>query len=546
MSRYSAVKKKTANVEKDVQNATMFAVLNSGRRRYRRSSSGCAARRSRQTNAASPTALAHSSAITSADRNPADSELMIANTNAAKVPAPRNVPAVSTRAAVGSALSGRMSAAMIRTVRPNTRLNQKMPRQLHSPIRMPPTIGPAASARPDVPAQMPIALFLALASGYRWRSIDRVPGSLAAAPMPITARPAMRTWTLGASADRTEPAQNVAAPASMTSFLPTSSPIIPHASMRLAKVSAYAPTTHCSSAGLAPRLVYTLPRATLTMVLSRNVRNSSVHRMASASGVPAPDSVPSPRPPETASRLLASLALPGRFNPRSFLGPATRGRQRLAGRQLEQAAEAGVADLPRPALQHRLAGLVGQQRRRARRDVVLDRGRGGGGHRHAGDLGSQSLGGELVELAHRRGERAAVLQQRGLRRDGRAGAEELLPVRGDLRHGARAARRGRRGRRRGGSGRRGGGRGSRRGRRGRAGAAAGDGHRAQRQPQGGDHEYAAGQDMESHDTPPLSQLHVCRRGGWHSERILSATPKSAPNVWRNAPVCSRLADVCVR
>ena len=41
-----------------------------------------------------------------------------------------------------------------------------------------------------------------------------------------------------ASAHRTEPAQNTPAPASMTFFRPSSSPIIPQASMRLAKVRA--------------------------------------------------------------------------------------------------------------------------------------------------------------------------------------------------------------------------------------------------------------------------------------------------------------------
>ncbi len=83
-----------------------------------------------------------------------------------------------------------------------------------------------------------MARFLARASGYRWRSIDRVPGSLAAAPRPITARPAMSVWTFGASAHRTEPAQKTPAPASMTFFRPSSSPIIPQASMMLAKVRA--------------------------------------------------------------------------------------------------------------------------------------------------------------------------------------------------------------------------------------------------------------------------------------------------------------------
>src|SRR6516165_4293627 len=112
--------------------------------------------------------------ITGAEPKPADSASMIANTNVASAPAPRMVPAVSTRAAVGSELSGRMTAATISAASPNARLNQKMPRQLHSPVSTPPTTGPAASANPDVAAQMPTARFLARASGYRWSSVDRV------------------------------------------------------------------------------------------------------------------------------------------------------------------------------------------------------------------------------------------------------------------------------------------------------------------------------------------------------------------------------------
>ena len=113
-----------------------------------------------------------------------------------------------------------------------------------------------------------------------------MPGSLAAAPSPITARPAISTWTSGASAHNADPAQNTPAPVSMTFLRPSSSPIIPQASMMLAKVSAYAPTTHCRSVTPACRLACTSPSATLTTVLSRNVRNSSVHSAASASPCP--------------------------------------------------------------------------------------------------------------------------------------------------------------------------------------------------------------------------------------------------------------------
>ena len=67
---------------------------------------------------------------------------------------------------------------------------------------------------------------------------DSVPGSLAAAPRPMMARPAISVCGLGASAQSTEPAQKTAAPESMTFLRPSSSPIIPQASMSAANVSA--------------------------------------------------------------------------------------------------------------------------------------------------------------------------------------------------------------------------------------------------------------------------------------------------------------------
>jgi len=65
-----------------------------------------------------------------------------------------------------------------------------------------------------------------------------VPGSLAAAPRPITARPAMSSCGFGARAHSTEPAQNTPAPVSMTFLRPSSSPIMPQASMIEAKARA--------------------------------------------------------------------------------------------------------------------------------------------------------------------------------------------------------------------------------------------------------------------------------------------------------------------
>src|SRR5205807_1143715 len=87
-------------------------------------------------------------------------------------------------------------------------------------------------------------------------------------------------------------------------------------------------------------------------VLSRKVRNSSVHRVARAS----------PWPPRSATRrplwgmmsacLAIAAALPDRV---------AGGRNGAAGDQLEQAAQAGVADLPGAVLVDGHALLSGQK-----------------------------------------------------------------------------------------------------------------------------------------------------------------------------------------
>ena len=64
---------------------------------------------------------------------------------------------VSTRAAVGSELSGTVIATAMSAMRPKNRLNQKMPRQLHTPTSRPPMTGPRASASPATADQMPTA-----------------------------------------------------------------------------------------------------------------------------------------------------------------------------------------------------------------------------------------------------------------------------------------------------------------------------------------------------------------------------------------------------
>ena len=68
--------------------------------------------------------------------------------------------------------------------------------------------------------------------------MDKVPGSLAAAPIPMMTRPAMSQSTFPASAAMTEPPQKMATPTSMMRLRPRMSPSIPATNMKLAKVSA--------------------------------------------------------------------------------------------------------------------------------------------------------------------------------------------------------------------------------------------------------------------------------------------------------------------
>src|SRR5260370_37004371 len=134
------------------------------------------------------------------------------------------------------------------------------------------------------------------------RIIDSVPGSQAAAPKHMTARAAISTPTFGASADSTEPAQKIVTPMIMTRLRPNSSPTMPKASIAPAKVSAYAPTTHCSEVTPACNWLCTLPRTMLTIVLSRNVRNRTRQSTARASERP-PRRTDAALPSETSTEL---------------------------------------------------------------------------------------------------------------------------------------------------------------------------------------------------------------------------------------------------
>ncbi len=195
---------------------------------------------------------------------------------------PRMNPAQSLRADIGSALSGTVIHAATKIAAPAAKLNQNTSRQPPMPTRMPPKTGPSARARPEMAAHTPSARARAARCGYMCRMTESVPGSQAAAPTPMIAREAMSESTFGARAPSRDPATNTATPPSIIRLRPRRSPKVPAPSMRLANTRAYPLTTHCSCDTPACIVDWMSARATLTIVVSRNVRNRTALMVARA------------------------------------------------------------------------------------------------------------------------------------------------------------------------------------------------------------------------------------------------------------------------
>src|ERR1022692_2861160 len=95
-------------------------------------------------------------------------------------------------------------------------------------------------------------------------------------------RPTTRAVGEFARAHTMEPTQKIATPTSITFLRPKLSLSEPLINIRLAKVSAYAPTTHCRSDTLSCNADWTLANTALMTVLSRNVKK----RMESSAANP--------------------------------------------------------------------------------------------------------------------------------------------------------------------------------------------------------------------------------------------------------------------
>ena len=110
----------------------------------------------------------------------------------------------------------------------------------------PPTMGPAATPKPVVPDQIPMARARSRSLVKTLERMDSVEGMIPAAPTPMQARAITRRSGVPENADPADPAANTASPARKIHFLPTLSPRLPSTRRRPANTTAYASTVHCS------------------------------------------------------------------------------------------------------------------------------------------------------------------------------------------------------------------------------------------------------------------------------------------------------------
>ena len=177
--------------------------------------------------------------------------------------------------------------------------------------RKPPSSGPIASARPETPAQVPIALPRS-SGGNALEMIDRVPGIIRAAPLPCSRRPTTSQVCVCAKPMNALLQANTTTPMRNTVRRPKMSPRRPPVTSRTAKASVYALTVHSRPAIDASRSRWMDGRATFTAVLSSITMNSAKHIA-----------------PSVHQRLLSSFSR-SRLVMRRPPGPPGRGRGRRA------------------------------------------------------------------------------------------------------------------------------------------------------------------------------------------------------------------------
>ena len=142
----------------------------------------------------------------------------------------------------------------------------------------PPTIGPKATAMPDVAPQIPSAFCRSDGSGKTLVRMARLAGKMKAAATPMSARVVISPPVVCDQAAAAENRPKKTRPACMVPLRPRRSPMPPPARSRPAKARLYASTIHCSEVMDAPSVRFSVGRATLTMVLSTTTRKTERQR----------------------------------------------------------------------------------------------------------------------------------------------------------------------------------------------------------------------------------------------------------------------------
>src|ERR1700722_2279470 len=164
---------------------------------------------------------------------------------------------------------------------PTGMLTQNTPRQPTESTRAPPLTGPAATDRPNVDPQKPIALARSLGSVNVLVMIDIATGLSIDPPTACTARNATRAPRLGARLQASEPIVNTARPIWKIIRRPTRSATDPDSISREAITSRYASTVHCRPETVAWKSREIDGSATLTIVASMPTMNRLMQQIAS-------------------------------------------------------------------------------------------------------------------------------------------------------------------------------------------------------------------------------------------------------------------------
>ena len=210
------------NVPKLNAKPTMFVTENERSPNRRSGTSGAFVRACQSRNTTSSTTEPTISAITPADPQPSSLPRTIACTRPSTAAPASTAPTTSMRARCPKSLFSTKYASGI-AMRATGTLIQKIACQLQPSITAPPTSGPTATPRPEIPPQMPIA------SGRRsgatppeMSASDR--GSTPAAPKPWRARAAISCPGSVLRAASTDPIPKIAMPIMNTVRRPNRSP----------------------------------------------------------------------------------------------------------------------------------------------------------------------------------------------------------------------------------------------------------------------------------------------------------------------------------